>query len=195
MALTRKFLSAMGIEAEKIDEIINAHQETLNDIKAERDQYKTDAEKLPGVQKELDDLKDKTTDNAAYKEKYEKEHQDFESYKTSVAEKETKAAKREAYRKLLKESGVAEKFVDAVLKISDIDSVELDDKGAIKDAETRQKAVKDSYPEFIQKEDTKGAQFATPPAGNGSSGERIPSKAAQIAAKYHESLYGKSKED
>ena len=37
MALTRKFLSAMGVEPDKIDEIINAHQETLADVKSERD--------------------------------------------------------------------------------------------------------------------------------------------------------------
>ena len=30
MALTRKFLAALGIEADKIDEIINAHSETVD---------------------------------------------------------------------------------------------------------------------------------------------------------------------
>ena len=57
MALTRKFLSALGIEADKVDEIINAHAETVNALKEERDNYKADAEKLPAVQKELDELK------------------------------------------------------------------------------------------------------------------------------------------
>ena len=57
MALTRKFLSAMGIEDEKVDEIIGAHTETVNALKEQRDSYKADAEKLPAVQKELDDMK------------------------------------------------------------------------------------------------------------------------------------------
>jgi hypothetical protein len=35
MALTRKFLSALGIEAEKIDEIISSHTETVEGLKDE----------------------------------------------------------------------------------------------------------------------------------------------------------------
>ena len=43
MALTRKMLKAMGIEDEKIDQIIEAHTETVDALKVERDQYKEDA--------------------------------------------------------------------------------------------------------------------------------------------------------
>ena len=57
MALTRKFLSALGIEEAKIDEIISAHADTVNALKEQRDGYKADADKLPTVQRELDDLK------------------------------------------------------------------------------------------------------------------------------------------
>jgi hypothetical protein len=53
MALTRKFLKAMGIEEEKIEQIIDAHTETVNALKEERDNFKADAEKLPNVQKQL----------------------------------------------------------------------------------------------------------------------------------------------
>ena len=37
MALTRKFLSALGIEEAKIDEIISAHVDTVNVLKEQRD--------------------------------------------------------------------------------------------------------------------------------------------------------------
>ena len=40
MALTRKYLSALGLEADKIDQIIEAHTESLEGIKSERDKYK-----------------------------------------------------------------------------------------------------------------------------------------------------------
>ena len=59
MALTRKLLRSMGIEDDKIDQIIEAHGETVSALKDERDQYRDAAEALPGVQKELDDLKAK----------------------------------------------------------------------------------------------------------------------------------------
>ena len=62
MSLTRKMLKAMGIEEEKIDQIIEAHSETVDSLKADRDSYKEDAEKLKDVQKELDGLKAKGDD-------------------------------------------------------------------------------------------------------------------------------------
>ena len=83
MALTRKFLSALGIEDDKVDEIINAHTETVNALKEQRDSYKEEAEKLPNVQKELDDLKataEKSGEDA-YKVKYEALKEDFDNGK------------------------------------------------------------------------------------------------------------------
>ena len=49
MALTRKFLLALGIEDSKIESIIDAHSETVDALKKERDDYKAQAEKLPEV--------------------------------------------------------------------------------------------------------------------------------------------------
>ena len=63
MSLTRKMLKAMGIEDEKIDQIIEAHTETVDGLKEQITQYKASAEKLPGVQKELDDLKKDSSGN------------------------------------------------------------------------------------------------------------------------------------
>ena len=54
MALTRRALKAMGIEDEKIDEIINMHTETVDGLKADVAKYKADAETLPGIQKQLE---------------------------------------------------------------------------------------------------------------------------------------------
>lgn len=166
MALSRKFLTALGIDAEKIDEIINAHTETVDGLKATIAEYKADAEKLPGVQKELNDLKE-ANGKDPYKVKYEAIKEDFENYKKDIAAKETKATKRNAYRALLKEAGVSEKRIDAVLKVSDVDSIELDEKGAIKDSASLKKSIVDEWADFIEKSDVKGANVASPPTGNG----------------------------
>lgn len=166
MSLTRKFLTALGIEAEKIDEIINAHTETVDGLKATIAEYKADAEKLPGVQKELNDLKE-ANGKDPYKVKYEAIKEDFENYKKDVAAKETKATKSNAYRALLKEAGISEKRIDAVLKVSDVDSIELDEKGAIKDSASLKKSIVDEWADFIEKSDVKGANVANPPTGNG----------------------------
>ena len=85
MAFTRKMLKAMGIEDEKIDQIIDAHSETVDALKADRDTYKEDAAKLAAVQKELDELKAKGDDG--YKAKYEAEKAAHDALKADMAAK------------------------------------------------------------------------------------------------------------
>ena len=57
MSLTRKSLKAMGLTDEQVDSIIEMHTDTVDGLKEQVNTYKADAEKLPNVQKELDDLK------------------------------------------------------------------------------------------------------------------------------------------
>ena len=170
MALTRKFLSALGIEPDKIDEIITAHTETVDALKNERDTYKENAEKLPGVQAELDGLKAKAAKDDGkdpWKVKYDALKEEFTEYKAEQGKKETAAKKSAAYRELLKECGVREKRIDAVLKVTDLEGVELDENGAIKDAEKLKKDIATEWEDFIDKTSQQGANTATPPNGNG----------------------------
>ena len=67
MALTRKLLKGMGLTDEQVDTIIEAHTDTVDGLKEQVKTYKADAEKLPNVQKELDDLK--AAGDGGYKEK------------------------------------------------------------------------------------------------------------------------------
>ena len=69
MALTRAMLKGMGLNDEQISAIIDAHTETTNGLKEERDKYRADAEKLPSVQKELDEMK---KDGGDWQKKFEK---------------------------------------------------------------------------------------------------------------------------
>lgn len=171
MALTRKFLSALGIESEKIDEIIAAHTETVDGLKEERDRYKTSAEKLEAVEKELGKLKDEAAKNDGknlFETKYKALKEEFEQFKSDTTAKETKAKKESAYRRLLKEAGISEKRIDSVLKVCDIDSIEFDENGKIKDAAELTKSIQSEWSDFIITTTTQGARIATPPANNGS---------------------------
>ena len=175
MALTktqiREILSKAGTPAENaeaaINSIMDGHLASVNALREERDTYKADAEKLPGIQKELEELKGNGDDS--YKTKYEKEHKDFEDYKAEQTAKETKANKTTAFRKLLKEAGVSEKRLDTVIRASapDIDGIELDKDGKIKNAETLTKTVKENWADFITKKESKGADSPNPPSSTG----------------------------
>ena len=165
MSLTRKMLKAMGIEEEKIDQIIEAHSETVDSLKADRDSYKEDAEKLKDVQKELDDLKAKGDDG--WKEKYDELNVEFDQYKNDVQAKETKAAKEAAYRAILKDANLSEKGIEKAIKYAEWDKIELGEDGKLKDANDHIKAVREEWAEYVTTTTTTGAKTSTPPANNG----------------------------
>lgn len=171
MAFTRKFLSAMGIEAEKVDEIINAHIEVVDGLKEERDNYKKDAEKLADVEKELTKAKEKLAKNGegetVAKEDYDKLKKEYDDYKADITAKNTRTEKENAFRELLKSVGVSEKRFNAIIKVSDIDGLELDKDGKIKDAEKHTENVKSEWADFIETTTTQGAKTANPPANSG----------------------------
>ena len=165
MSLTRKMLKAMGIEEEKIDQIIEAHSETVDSLKADRDSYKEDAEKLKAVQKELDDLKAKGDDG--WKEMHDRLKVEFDQYKNDVQAKETKAAKEAAYRSILKDANLSEKGIEKAIKYADWDKIELDTDGKLKGANDHIKAVREEWSEYVTTTTTTGAKTSTPPANNG----------------------------
>ena len=167
MAFTRKMLKAMGIEEDKIEQIIDAHSETVDALKADRDAYKEDAAKLAAVQKELDELKAKGDDG--YKAKYEAEKAAHDALKADIAAKETKKAKTDAYRELLKGANIDEKRIATILRAEApiIDKIELDADGKIKNAEQYTESIKSDWADFIVTQSAKGTNTATPPANGG----------------------------
>ena len=172
MALTRKFLKALGLEDDKIEQIIEEHTTIADRMNAEIEKYMADAEVLPRVQRELEkaqaDLEAGKKDS--WKVKYEAVKEEFEGYKSEQTKKEARSAKEKAYRELLKQAGVSEKRLAAVLRGSDVDSVELDDKGTIKDADKLTESIKSEWADFIGTTSIQGAQTATPPARTGGNG-------------------------
>ena len=179
MALSRKYLQGMGLTAEQVTAIIEANEETINGLKDEIEKYKSASEdsgkKLSKVQKELDSIKEEAENGKspykvkyeALKEEMEKLQKQYNDYKADVDAKEIKSKKAEAYKKLLKETGVSEKRIDAVLRVTDINSLEFDEEGKLKNVDELVKNIKSEWNDFIATESTQGAVTSTPPANNG----------------------------
>lgn len=162
MALTRKMLKAMGIEDEKIDQIIEEHTESTDALKQQRDDWKAKAEAKPAA-----DPKPKDPEPSdEYKTKYDAEKKAFEDYKAGIEAEKAEAEKRAKYRELIEKAGVDAKRIDAVLKISDLSGVTVKD-GAIEGADKLVEGIKADFKEFIPVITTKGADVAKPPAGDG----------------------------
>lgn len=184
MALTkerlREILSSAGADAEHVREAvnqimeghlasINALRDEVSDLKENESKLKASADKLPVVQKELDDLKAKVKAEAKEREgkDYDKLKKEFDDYKADIQKKNVRSAKEAAYKDILKDAGVAERHWAKILKYSDVDGVELDDKGKITTAKDILKEIKEEWADHIEKIDKQGANTATPPANNG----------------------------
>lgn len=204
--LTRKALAAMGIEEAQADEIIGIHTEVVNEIKDERDRYKSEAKDLESAKKELEALKDEMGkgDRSPYKKKYEDEvkakeslQEEFDSYKAEVEAKATASQKESAYRKLLLDAGVSEKRIEDVLIIAKakgkFDSIEVDEDGKVKDSDKLAESIKSDFEDYIVHTETHGANTATPPANNGGN-QDTANAARDRAARYYAQHYGEIKE-
>lgn len=189
MALTRAMLKGMGLTDEQINAIIEEHTNVTTSLKDQIKTLKESAEKLPEIEKELNDLK---TGNDDWKGKYEKEHKAFDDYKKDISDKEMLAKVKAAYRKLLKDANVGENHHDSILRVTDFSGIKLNEDGTLADADKLNEAIKKDWSGFISTTRTDGAGAETPPEG----GKNKPSgRAAQLAAKYHDNLYGKVKEN
>lgn len=163
MALTRKLLKGMGLTDEQVETIIEAHTDTVNGLKDDINRYKTDAEKLTGVQKELDDLKAKGDDG--WKDKHDKVKKEYDEYKTAQTAKETRAAKEKAVRAYYESKNITGTSLDIAMKASgdEINGVELDDKGAIKDVAALDALVGGTLSGLVSTTRTYGANTHNPP--------------------------------
>ena len=177
-AQLRELLSAAGVETDKISDtvnkIIDGHQASIEAIQEERDKYKADAEKLVKTEADLKEAQTKLKDldkEDSYKVKYEALKEDFDTYKKDIETKKTAAAKETAYRDLLKEIGIADKRIDAVMKVSNLKDVKLTDDGKIDGADDLKKSLKTEWEDFIVTKRKEGADTKTPPENKGGSGK------------------------
>ena len=162
MALTRKSLKAMGLTDEQVDSIIEMHSETVDGLKEQVNTYKADAEKLPNVQKELDDLK--AAGDGGFKEKFEKEHSDFENFKKTIQEKETKVAKESAAKAFFESKGITGNSLEIAMRGSSAEIAALDlDGEKIKDSSALDALVNGTFKALVSTTTTKGANIPNPP--------------------------------
>lgn len=161
MALTRKFLKAMGIEDEKIDQIIEAHTETVSGLKDSLDKAETAVKDLPGIQKELDAAKAdlEAVKKDGWKDKHDALKKEFEDYKAGVSAKETKAAKEAAARAYYESKGITGKALDIAMRGSneEISALELEG-GKIKDTAALDALVNGDFSELVTPSDPGGNQ-------------------------------------
>lgn len=167
MALSRKFLKAMGLTEEQIDSVVEAHRETVDGLQKSLTTAEEKAKRFDDVEKELNELKSKGTED--YKAKYEAEHTAFENYKSDVTAKETKAAKEKAVSTYYESKNITGKNLSIAMRgsKSEIDGIELDENGKIKDTSVFDTLINGDFAGLVSTERTEGANTINPPTNTG----------------------------
>lgn len=209
MALTnaqvREILSECGVPAENIKSatarIIEGHVASIDALRETTDGYKKDAERLAEAQKELSEYKLKYQNAEPYQKKFEDmekqyndEHSAFETYKTEQANAKVKTEKTNAYRKMLKDAGVADTQIDSILRVSGekIDALELDENGTVQNAESEVSSIKEEWAGFIPVVTTKTSEPPATPPNNPKGDEITKEQFAKMGYKSRLKLYNEN---
>lgn len=177
MAFTRKFLSAMGVDADKIEEIITAHTEVVDHFRNQIDDAKTLKDEIEKLKSDKADLETKLNEANTkisgyekddYKGKYESEKAEHDKLKADVAGKETLAKKESALRNELKGKKYSDDAVKLILsKGGYTDKIELDKDGKPTNLEGIFKGIQEDFAMFTPKEVITGHVPDNPPANAG----------------------------
>lgn len=161
-------LKALGIEEEKIEQIIEEHLESVNALKQKAGDAEEIADQLKIVTQERDDLKAKIKENSSASKELEKVKADFEKYKSEVADKETATAKENAVKEYFKSKNIVGGNLEIAMRgcKDEISSITLEE-GKITDTKTLDTLISGTYASLVSKTTKQGADTANPPSNNG----------------------------
>lgn len=163
MALTRAMLEALSIKEEVIDQIVDEHFATVEEICKERDEYKKLADELPKAKQRIEELED-SSEKDDLKAKLENLQAEYDQYKVGVEAERVKRQRESMYRNLLRDSGIDEKRIGAVLKVTNVDDFEYSDDGSFKDADGLKAKITEEWGDFISTTQKRAAIPENPPS-------------------------------
>lgn len=162
MALTRKMLKAMGLEESVIDSIIDAHSETVEALKKQRDDAQAEAGKVEDLTRQLNEANTKlsTAGDAA------KVQADFDAFRQHVENEKKEAAETADVLAICKDAGITrDSFLRAVGRDFDRSKIERGEDGAISNRDALVEYVKKDFADFGSTTTEQGAPPVNPPAG------------------------------
>lgn len=176
MALTKKMLKAMNLEDPQIEQIFEAHEESISALRSVRDDLQdklqkaeSENERLATVEKDLARANMRLEDAQKAADDLKQLRQEYDAYKLEIREKTVSEGKRKAYKKMLVDAGIPEKRHDAILKVTDLAKLDLAEDGTLGNAADLSKTIKSEWADFIVTEKKQGADTPTPPTNTGGS--------------------------
>lgn len=124
---------------------------------------------VDGIKEERDSLReqlDEANKPSEFEGKYNDLKKEFDAYKQDQEAKEVAKKKRDALKELLKDSNLSEKGQERALKYADLNSIELDKDGSVKDGKKHIDGFHAEWSDYV----TKNEQNPTPTPGAGAGG-------------------------
>ena len=163
MALTRSLLRELNLEDSVIEQIIQAHSETVTALKAEIDAARTDASALAEVTAERDMLLEQIALLSAQQADAQQIQAEFDAWKAREQQSLTDTEKQQLIRQALLDAGANEKAVALLAREIDPESLVITG-GALQNAEEIIAPVREKYASFFARPVRLPASVIQPPA-------------------------------
>lgn len=167
MALTRALLKGMGLTDEQVNAVIEEHTTVKDALKKQLTTLTEEKNALENINAENAELRAKLKEAEDFKQKYEDVNTRFENYKQDIANKETFANLKNAYKQLLEENHINDKQIKSILEITKFDKLKLDKDGKLENIDELNKEINEKYSGFIVETTTQSStKVPTPPTNN-----------------------------
>ncbi len=143
MSLSRKALRELALTEEQAEAVISMHAATVEALKEQIESQRQEAQ--------------------AAREESKAARLELTEYRDSVARAEELRRREQIYRNLLRESGVAEKRHDAILRVTDLENLSLEGAEVPETREALIRQVREEWSDFIPQTHAVGALTPHPP--------------------------------
>ena len=165
--------------------VVDPIKDQLDDAKRDATKYKTEAEKVPGLQQKIKEFEG----GEDWKQKYEQEKQAHADYKAQVARDAETAKVKAAYKKLLTEEKISEKTLDSILNATDYSGMKLKEDGSLDKIEDLKKDIDTRWGGFKVAQRKRGERVDNPPPGNPGGADN---SIREMTAKWHAQRFGEA---
>lgn len=157
-----------NVPAEAITKLTKAITTAVGNEFVDKKRYKDKLDEIETLKADKQTAEDSAVTAEKWKTKYDTLKSEFDTYKADIASKETKSAKEKAVRAYYESKNIIGKSLDIAMRGSaeEISAIEIEN-GKIKDVTALDALIQGDFSGLVSKTETKGADTAKPPTGNG----------------------------